>query len=60
MAKDIDINAKSPVMRYRVYLKLEKSLQPNTVEAYLGDVEKLCIFLKDNGVELLADRKSVV
>ena len=54
MAKDIDINAKSPVMRYRVYLKLEKSLQPNTVEAYLGDVEKLSIFLKDNGVELLA------
>ncbi len=54
MAKEIDINAKSPVMRYRVYLKLEKSLQPNTVEAYLGDVEKLCIFLKENGVELLA------
>lgn len=54
MAKDVDINAKSPVMRYRVYLKLEKSLQPNTVEAYLGDVEKLRIFLKENGVELLA------
>ena len=45
MSKDIDLNAKSPAMRYRVYLKLEKSLQPKTVEAYLGDVDKLRAFL---------------
>ncbi|MBO7290653.1 MAG: site-specific tyrosine recombinase XerD [Bacteroidaceae bacterium] len=53
MAKDIDIDAKSPLMRYRVYLKLEKSLQPKTVEAYLGDVDKLSKFLGECGVELL-------
>lgn len=53
MAKDIDIDAKSPLMRYRVYLKLEKSLQPKTVEAYLGDVDKLSKFLGECGVGLL-------
>ena len=54
MAKDVDINAKSPLMRYRVYLKLEKSLQPKTVEAYLGDIDKLRLFLGESGVELLS------
>lgn len=54
MAKDVDIDSKSPMMRYRVYLKLEKSLQPKTVEAYLSDIGKLRTFLEDKGVELLA------
>ena len=53
MAKDIDINAKSPVMRYRIYLKLEKSLRPKTVEAYLSDVDKLAVFIADCGGNLL-------
>ena len=53
MAKDIDINAKSPVMRYRIYLKLEKSLSPKTVEAYLSDVDKLAVFIADCGGNLL-------
>lgn len=39
--------SKSPLMRYRIHLQLEKSLQPNTVEAYLGDVNKLVAFLGD-------------
>lgn len=34
----------SPLNRYRMYLQLEKSLQPNTVEAYLGDVDKLAAY----------------
>ena len=34
-------------MRYRIYLQLEKSLQPNTVEAYIGDVNKLLAFFGD-------------
>ena len=37
----------SPLMRYRIYLQLEKSLQPNTVEAYIGDVNKLLAFFGD-------------
>lgn len=40
-------------MRYRTYLKLEKSLRPKTVEAYLGDVEKLALFL--GGADALLD-----
>lgn len=53
MANDVDINAKSPLMRYRIYLKLEKSLRPKTVEAYLGDVDKLAVFIADCGGNLL-------
>ena len=34
-------------MRYRIYLQLEKSLQPNTVDAYIGDVNKLLLFFGD-------------
>ena len=40
-------STKSPLMRYRIYLQLEKSLQPNTVEAYIGDVNKLLSFFGD-------------
>ena len=39
--------SQSPLMRYRIYLQLEKSLQPNTVEAYIGDVNKLLVFFGD-------------
>ena len=39
--------SQSPLMRYRIYLQLEKSLQPNTVEAYIGDVNKLAAFFGD-------------
>lgn len=37
-------DTKSPVARYRIYLQLEKSLQPNTLNAYLSDVDKLAQF----------------
>lgn len=30
---------------FKAYLKLEKSLSPNSIEAYIHDVEKLCQFL---------------
>ena len=36
---------KSPLMRYRMHLQLEKSLRQNTVDAYLSDVNKLVDFL---------------
>ena len=48
-----DKGARSPIVRYRTYLKLEKSLRPKTVEAYLGDVEKLALFL--GGADALLD-----
>ena len=54
MSKEIDLGAKSPLMRYRIYLKLEKSLSPKTVEAYLGDVDKLRLFLGNDRDALLS------
>lgn len=37
------------IVRYRQYLKLEKSLSGNTVEAYLSDLEKLLKYLAAEG-----------
>lgn len=33
------------IRKYQQYLKLEKSLSPNTLEAYLTDLDKLLSFL---------------
>ena len=38
------------IMRYRQYLKLEKSLSDNTVEAYLADLDKLLSYLLDENI----------
>ena len=54
MAKVTAQNAKTPMMRYRIYLQLEKSLRPNTVEAYMSDVEKFALFLEGSEDALLA------
>jgi len=34
---------------FKAYLQLERSLSPNSIEAYLRDVEKLAAFLLSNG-----------
>lgn len=39
--------------RYRQYLKLERGFSENTVEAYLHDVQKFLVFLKEEGVDPL-------
>jgi len=37
-----------PILKeYKVFLQLEKSLSPNTVSAYLSDVDKLFLYLSD-------------
>lgn len=40
--------------RYRQYLLLEKSLSPNTLEAYMDDALKLLGYMDDCGVDLAA------
>ena len=40
------------LQKYRQYLLLEKSLSPNTLEAYLSDVSKLLSFLNDEGIAI--------
>lgn len=47
-------DAKSPRMLYRIYLQLEKSLRPVTVESYLSDISKLAAFLGDGDDVLLS------
>lgn len=41
------------VRKYRQYLKLEKGLSDNTINAYQTDLEKLQCFLKSEGISVL-------
>ena len=36
---------------YHLYLKLEKGLSPNSVDAYERDLSKLSVYLKEAGIE---------
>lgn len=40
------------IRKYEQYLKLEKSLSPNTLEAYKTDLEKLLQFLEEEKIEI--------
>ena len=40
------------IRRYKMYLQLEKAVSPNTLDAYLRDLEKLRQFGQDEGKEL--------
>ncbi len=51
-AKGMDSN-KSPQMRFRMFLQLEKALQPNSIEAYLGDIDKLYNYLGNDNARLV-------
>ncbi len=41
------------VEEYRQYLTLEKSLSPNTIEAYFADLDKLLAFFMLEGIDVL-------
>lgn len=40
------------IRKYQQYLKLEKSLSPNTLDAYMTDLQKLLYFLKGEEIEI--------
>lgn len=40
------------IKRYKNYLLLEKSLSPNSIEAYMTDVDKLSNFLESDGLKV--------
>ena len=42
----------SMLKRYRQYLLLEKSLSPNTLEAYMDDALKLLGYIDDCGMDI--------
>ncbi len=43
--KKRNAGSQKPLARYDIYLKLEKSLQPNTIEAYMSDILKFAGFI---------------
>ena len=42
------------IRKYQQYLKLEKALSANTLDAYLTDLNKLLCFLKTDNIDMLA------
>ena len=46
------VNSEDILTRYKQYLRLEKSLSPKTVEAYLTDLNKLKQFLQDEHIDM--------
>ncbi len=46
------VNSEDILTRYKQYLRLEKSLSPKTVEAYLTDLKKLEQFLQDEHIDM--------
>lgn len=44
---------KDIISRYQTYLRLEKSLSANSVEAYLGDLDKLLRFAESEGLKVM-------
>ena len=42
------------IRKYQRYLKLEKALSANTLDAYLTDLDKLLCFLKTENIDMLA------
>lgn len=49
----ISKNDVSPLNRYKIYIRLEKSLSENTLDAYISDVVKFETFLRGEGHSLL-------
>ncbi|SDX51901.1 site-specific tyrosine recombinase XerD [Flavobacterium degerlachei] len=46
------MNWNSYIKSYQSYLKIERGLSKNTVENYSFDIERLCLFLTTNGIEV--------
>ncbi len=46
----------SQINGFKAYLQLERSLSPNSVEAYLHDVEKLTQYLEAKGLQVTPDK----
>ena len=42
------------IRRYNQYLKLEKGSSPNTIDAYMRDLDKFLRFIKDEGKDFMS------
>ena len=46
------MNWQNAIKEYQVYLKIERGLSKNTIDSYTKDLEKLCLFLKENNISI--------
>ncbi|TDE46056.1 site-specific tyrosine recombinase XerD [Flavobacterium rhamnosiphilum] len=46
------MNWSSYIKSYQSYLRIERGLSKNTIENYSFDIERLCLFLIENGIEV--------
>jgi integrase/recombinase XerD len=42
----------SQIKNYQSYLRIERGLSKNTIDNYSFDIERLCLFLEDNSIEV--------
>ncbi len=47
---------KESIKDFEIYLKLEKSLSPNSIEAYSNDISKLEKYIRDTGKDIRPDQ----
>ena len=48
----VAMNWESYIRSYQSYLKIERGLSKNTIENYSFDVERLCLFLNQNAIQV--------
>lgn len=50
----------SPLEQYSIYLQLERGYSPNTVSAYMADIEKFDAYCRACGIDIVSARKEDV
>ena len=46
------MNWQNTIKEFQMYLKIERGLSKNTIDSYTKDLEKLCLFLKENKISI--------
>ena len=46
------MNWKTHIKSYQSYLRIERGLSKNTVDNYTFDIERLCLFLEENKMDV--------
>jgi integrase/recombinase XerD len=46
------MNWKTLIKSYQSYLKIERGLSKNTIDNYTFDIDRLCLFLEENNIEV--------
>jgi integrase/recombinase XerD len=46
------MNWQNAIKEYQLYLKIERGLSKNTIDSHTKDLEKLCLFFKENNMSI--------